>query len=98
MVNYPCTTFVVVADIFPDAVAAAVLHPLEPNLVSVSGSRHFDGVAFEHQSASESSSDESAPRTRAGPQRPFSKDTSIKLWTFRTREALGFEVEAVQPI
>jgi len=81
-----------------DVVAATALHPLEPILVSVSGSRHFGEVSSEVPASSESdpelSSDDAASRTRSKLRRlPFSKDTSLKLWKLHTLDNIDSAIE-----
>ncbi|KAG6369834.1 hypothetical protein JVT61DRAFT_13391 [Boletus reticuloceps] len=77
-----------------DAVGAVVFHPLEPLLLSVSGSRCFDdmgpttGMPGDSDSDSESSDEGSSEnvdvvsRLRERP-RPSVRDASIKMWDFR---------------
>ncbi|KAF8428031.1 hypothetical protein L210DRAFT_3564404 [Boletus edulis BED1] len=76
-----------------DAVGAVVFHPLEPLLLSVSGSRCFDdmgpttGMPGDSDSDSESSDEGSSEnvdvvsRLRERP-RPSVRDASIKMWDF----------------
>lgn len=73
-----------------------VIHPLEPKLVSVSGSRHFnheqrqDDASDDDSSASSDSDSESESLTtrksiRPHTLNPLSRDTSLKLWRFPSR-------------
>jgi len=80
-----------------DAVGAVVFHPLEPLLLSVSGSRCFDdidhtaGMPEDSDSDSESSDEESGEnadvvsRLKERPW-PSVRDASIKMWDFRGPE------------
>ncbi|KAH9834603.1 uncharacterized protein C8Q71DRAFT_838093 [Rhodofomes roseus] len=82
-----------------DAIGSVGFHPLRPVLLSVSGSRHFDGSPPTSSSSSESDDEAdgdaeggyvSAGRARAvrisrrGPQ-PATHDASTKLWNFDSR-------------
>ncbi|KAF8550970.1 hypothetical protein OG21DRAFT_1418815 [Imleria badia] len=81
-----------------DAVGAVAFHPLEPRLLSVSGSRHFDEVALTASSTGGSdsdseSSDESTEnvdmvrRLKERPQ-PSVRDASTKMWDFKGHGAM----------
>ncbi|KAI9459342.1 hypothetical protein HD554DRAFT_2136882 [Boletus coccyginus] len=83
-------------DAHGDAIGAVAFHPLEPLLLSVSGSRHFDdvtpmaGVLGDQKSDSESSDGSSeivsmVSRLKERP-RPSVYDASIKMWDFREPE------------
>lgn len=76
-----------------DTIAAVTLHPLEPKLVSVSGSRHFDDEHPQHEDISDEESSDSSHSSssinhkmaRPRSLNPISRDTSIKLWRFPSR-------------
>lgn len=76
-------------EVLSDAVAATALHPFEPALVSVSGSRHYDNNLFETETDSSDfkTSFDDAIRIRSRRSQPVSRDTSIKLWAFPFRDA-----------
>ncbi|KAF8518200.1 WD40-repeat-containing domain protein [Gautieria morchelliformis] len=77
-----------------DAIAATALHPFKPALLSVSGSRHFnDNLSGTEDASDSSASSDVAFRTRPRRSFPVSRDTSIKLWTFASREA-NYQVES----
>lgn len=68
-----------------DAVSTVTFRPLEPHLLTVSGSRHFESPE-ESESESESDNgiievtdDENSPPTKA-PPRVAIRDSSLKLW------------------
>lgn len=81
-----------------DAVGAVAFHPLEPLLLSVSGSRHFDDVGRMASAEGDSESDSELSdgsrekvgvvrRMRERPQ-PSVHDASIKTWDFRGPEGM----------
>jgi len=87
-------------DAHGDAIGAVAFHPLEPLLLSVSGSRHFDDAAptasvpgdLESDSDSSDGSKEGSredvggvSRLRERP-RPSVRDASVKMWGFREPE------------
>lgn len=84
---------------FPaDAVGAIAFHPLEPCLLSVSGSRCFDEVAPTASGPGDSDSDsdsESSDESREDVvhrlkerPRPSVRDASIKMWDFGSPGAM----------
>lgn len=75
---------------------AVAFHPLEPLLLSVSGSRHFDDVApmastpgdseSDSESSDESSENVGVMRRMRERPRPSVHDASIKMWGFKGQE------------
>ena len=67
-----------------DAVGSVGFNPLQPLLLSVSGSRNFD-MSEESGDSDDDSEDEVISRKRRSNSKPV--DTSIKLWNFATPQA-----------
>lgn len=67
-----------------DSVGSVALHPHEPWLASVSGSRHWPDADSAHSSESGSESDKSSDRGGAGSSRRAwtTKEDSLKVWDF----------------
>lgn len=70
-----------------DAVGSVGFNPLKPWLLSVAGSRNFEGDASESDDSDDDSEDEGT-RAVSVKRRPNYKpaDTSIKLWDFTPRK------------
>lgn len=89
LIGAPSTSRPIDSKLPADAVGAVAFHPLEPLLLSVSGSRHFDDMdcsanASELDSESSDGSTEdvaAVSRLKERPQ-PSVRDASIKTWDF----------------
>ena len=64
---------------FSDAIGSVAFHPLQPVLLSVSGSRHFTGEELDGSSSEEDDAPIRRPRTRL---QPSVHDATAKLWSF----------------
>jgi hypothetical protein len=75
-----------------DSVGCVAFQPLHSNLLSASGSRHFDGGVADGDSDSsdgensihqdlDSESQNMSPMSRRRPH-PYIRDSSLKLWSF----------------
>lgn len=77
-----------------DAVAATAFHPLRSNLISVSGSRHFNHDDLEDMSSSDSDSSSARAIKCTRDRYLTSRDMSIKLWKLPTQATAGdFKME-----
>lgn len=74
-----------------DVIGCVAFHPLRSNLLSISGSRHFDediregdSDSSDEDSTDQESDSESQNITAVSTRRPlpYVKDSSLKLWSF----------------
>jgi len=77
----PSVTNVMLLLYMVDAASTVTFRPLEPHLLTVSGSRHFEGPeeSDSDNGITEVTDDENSPPTKT-PLRVAIRDSSLKLW------------------
>jgi hypothetical protein len=74
-----------------DTVGSVSFHPLEPKLLSVSGSRHFEDD-YSDDSSSESSNEGHVVLTK---RTASQLDSTIKSWSFKGRPSTSWKVDVL---